>query len=178
MSVSKVSLYINSSQEVAFQSVMDYFIGRGDKILISNSPSLVKAEIGSWLSLTLPLQSGTAKGEVEATIMKRNGGSYFDLNFNFTKEYVSGVLGAIFDAFMVYIISIGIASLVTSHLPSNTASSLMAIFNPVIVFAVVILFAVIIVMERRLVVRTRKRFLEEFNTFAQSLKEIKDRLGE
>jgi hypothetical protein len=61
------------------------------KILSSNSPSYIRAEFGSWTSMSLD----NAKGEVEAEIKERNGGCYSNLNFSFFKEYLFALIIAI-----------------------------------------------------------------------------------
>lgn len=162
-----MSLYMNSSQEETFQSLMDYFTGRRYKILVSNSPQLVRAEIGSWMSMTVA--SGTAKGEAEATIIKRNGGSYVNFNFNFMKEYVSGLISCVLGALIIYAVVYWIGGAYFSRLPSQAVGDVWAIVNPSIIVGIVLLFAIVMSMEGYLVAKTRKRFIAEFNTFAQSL---------
>lgn len=162
-----MSLYMNFSQEETFQSVMDYFTGRRYKILVSHSPSLIRAEIGSWMSMSF--ESGTAKGEAEATVMKRNGGSYVNFNFNFTKEYVSGLIGAVIGALIVYAVGYWIGSSVISGLQSQAVNAMWTFLNTALIAGILILFAIVMSMEGYLVAKTRKRFIVEFNMFAQSL---------
>lgn len=163
-----MSLYMESSQEETFKTIMDYFMGRHYKILVSNSPSLVRAEIGSWMVMSMA--SGNAKGESEATIIKRNGGSYVNFNFDFTKEYISGLIVAVIGALAVYAVLNWMAgSIFLSRIPSQSVGDAWAIFNPIIIAGSVLLFAIIMSLEGYFVSRTRKRFLAEFNTFAQSL---------
>ena len=162
-----MSLYLNSSQEETFQTIMDYFRGRRYKILVSNSPSLIRAEFGSWHSLSV--SSGTAKGEAEATIIKRNGGSYVNFNFSFMKEYLSGLIVAVVIFPIVYLIAQWFAGSYFSQLPASVVADAWGIFNPILIFLIMIGFALIMSMEGLLVSKTRKRFIEEFNVFAQSL---------
>jgi len=55
------------------------------KILTSNPPSYIRAEFGSLASMS----PDNSKGEVEISIVKRNGGSYVNLNFSFSLEYLA-----------------------------------------------------------------------------------------
>lgn len=162
-----MSLYLNSSQEETFKTVMDYFMGRRYKILVSNSPSLIRAEFGSWWSMTV--SSGTAKGEAEATIMKRNGGSYVNFNFSFMKEYLSGLIVAVVGVLVVYLVAQWLAGFYISQLPASVIADAWGIFNPIVFVVIMLLLAFIMSMEGLLVSKTRKRFIEEFNVFAQSL---------
>ena len=68
-----MSLFVNVSEEEAFRLMMNYFTSKHMKIVTSDSPSYIRAEFGSWTSMSL----GNAKGEVEVEITARNGGSCF-----------------------------------------------------------------------------------------------------
>jgi hypothetical protein len=67
---------------------MDYFDGRHMKVKTSDSPSCIKVAFGSWTEMVLD----NAKGEVTARIVKRNGGSRVNLDFDFALEYYPALL--------------------------------------------------------------------------------------
>lgn len=167
----EMSLFVNAPQEEAFRSLMDYFTGRRVKILTSNKPSYVRVGIGSWIGFVF---QGNAKGEVETTVTKRNGGSYVHFNFDFTKEYASGFIGAIVGALLLYGIGSWVANLMISKLPYSAIGEIWSLVYLIIIFGMVMLFATIMVMEGYYVSRTKKRFIEEFNKFMQSLTSKKD----
>ena len=79
---------------------MDYFTSKHMKILTSNSPSYIRAEFGSWTSMSLD----NAKGEVEAEIKERNDGSYSNLNFSFFKECLFALIIAISGTLLVCVV--------------------------------------------------------------------------
>jgi len=114
----------------------------------SNSPSYVRAEFGSWTSISLD----NAKGEVKVDLTKANRGSYANLHFSFSSEYLMGFAVTLFFAAATYIIY--------------------AILEiPIRFVLIVILFEVIFVVGiiGYSVSLTRRRFIEEFNMFLQSL---------
>lgn len=157
---------MNSSQEETFQTIMDYFTGRRYKILVSNAPSLVRAEIGSYWSMS----RGDAKGEVEATITKRNSGSYLNFHFDFTKEYMAGLLVAAIGAFLLYIVGSLLAGVIYPRLfPFQDISGLLLIFNILLIGGVLFFLAIIMLLEGYSVSRARKRFNAEFDRFTKSL---------
>lgn len=159
---------MNSSQEDTFRSLMDYFNGRRFRILVSNQPYLIRAEIGAYWSMS----RGDAKGEVEASITKRNGGSYVNFNFNFTKEYITGLIASSIGALVLYFLGWGVANMIISRMPSANGVdlSLLSLFvNGVIIFGIVMIFLAVMAIEGQNASITRKKFINEFNTFAQSL---------
>lgn len=81
-------LQMDSSQEETFRLLTHYFAVRREEILGSNPPSYVKAIVPRVLS---PLSEGKA----EATITRRDGGSYVNINFDFRKGYVETFVLAI-----------------------------------------------------------------------------------
>lgn len=87
---------MDSSQEETFHLLTRYFALRHEEILVSNSPSYVKAKV--------PTGGFFSEGKAEATITKRNGGSYVNINFDFRRGYIEALLLAI-AIFIVPIIS-------------------------------------------------------------------------
>jgi uncharacterized membrane protein YidH (DUF202 family) len=160
-----MSFFINAVQEDAFRSVVDYFKGRNMKIIASNSTSYAVAEFGSWFSMF----PGNAKGNVEARLVKRNGGSYVNLNFSFFLYYLGGLLIGVIGATIIYGF---IEWLATTNPLRNTnfpaAAPWFALSNSVICIIGVILLLAYDVS------KTRKNFIEEFNMFVQSLASKKE----
>lgn len=143
-----MSFFVNVPQEEAYRLTADYFKGRGLKIAASKSPSYVKAEFGSWTSISLD----NAKGEVKVDLTKANRGSYANLHFSFSSEYLMGFAVTLFFAAATYIIYAII------EIPIGFALIVMSI--EVIFVIGIIGFSVSL---------TRKKFIEEFNMFLQSL---------
>ena len=156
---------MNSSQEDTFRSLMDYFTGRRDKILVSTPPSLVRVEVGAYWSWS----RGHAKGEAEATITKRNGGSYVNFNFDFTKEYVSGFVVAVIGAVACYFLVSYVARIMLLDYQSWNTGSIWSAVNLVAIGGMFMIIAVVMALEGSSVSITKKRFIDEFNMFAQSL---------
>lgn len=126
----------------------DYFKGRGLKILTSNSPSYVKAEFGSWTSISLD----NARGEVKVDLVKANRRSYANLHFNFSSEYLVAFAVTMFFVAATYVIY---------------AMLEIPIWFALIVILVEIIFVVGIIGYS--VSLTRRKFIEEFNMFLQSV---------
>lgn len=156
---------MNSSQEDTFRSLMDYFNGRRFRILVSNQPYLIRAEIGAYWAMS----RGNAKGEVEASITKRNGGSYINFNFSFTKEYITGLIASSIGALVAYVLGWGVANMMISRMPFANVADLSLFVNGIIVFGIVMIFLAVMTIEGQNASITRKKFINEFNTFAQSL---------
>jgi len=127
---------------------MDYFNGRPMKVVASESPSYIKVEFGSWTAMVLD----NARGEVKARIAKRNGGSYANLNLSFALEYFAALLFTIVGAIATYLIYD------TLRAPSTWALS-------VILLEVAMIWGIV----GYSVSITRRKFMEEFNMFIQSL---------
>lgn len=140
--------FIASSPEETFRSLMIYFNGKRMKISSLTRPTFIRAEIGSWLSFT---DEGNAKGEVEATIAKANGGSNVYLNFRFVNEYSLGLLAATLGVLSFCLIGLILNILLITSMLS------------------VIMAALIIALEERAVFSTRKKFTREFNMLTQLL---------
>ena len=143
-----VRRFIASSPDEIFRSLMIYFNGRRIKISSFTRPTFIRAEIGSWFSFT---EEGNAKGEVEATIAKADGGSDVYLNFHFDNEYFLGLLAATLGAIPFCIIG-----LVLNILPITALGG-------------VVIFALIMTLEERAVFGTKKRLIQEFNMLTQLL---------
>jgi len=143
-----LSFFVNAPQEEAFQLMTDYFNGRDMRILTSNSPSYVKADFGSWTSISL----NNAKGEVKVDLAKANRGSYANLHFSFSSEYLVGSAVTMFFAAATYIIY---------------AILEIPIWFALFVMLIEVIFVVGIIGYS--VSLTRKKFIEEFNMFLQSL---------
>lgn len=163
--VLRMSLFMDSSQEDTFRTMMDYFTGRRDKILVSLKPSLVRAETGSWFSLS----RGTAKGEVQTTITKRKSRSYVNFNFDFTKEYVAGFIVAIIGAIACSLLISYVARIMFSGYPSWNAGNTWFAVNLISIGSMILIVTVGMALEASGVSLTKRRFIEEFNMFAQSL---------
>ena len=160
-----MSLFMDSSQEETFQTIMDYFIGRQYKILVSNSPSLIRAEIGSYMAMST--STGTAKGDAETTIVKRNEGSYVNFNLNFTKEYIAGFLAAIVAGLIVYGVAFWIVSSVFSSSPFWSSAS--SVYNSLLIGGSSFAFILVMLVEGYYVSKTKTKFIAEFDRFAKSL---------
>jgi hypothetical protein len=165
-----MSLLVNVSEEEAFRLMVDYFTSKRMKILTSNSPSCIRADFGSWASMSLD----NAKGEVEVEIMERNGGSYINLNFSFFKEYMSALIIAIFGTLLLCVVMWWRATRDMSRInPADVGNSLFKVS-----LITVGLSAVIFVVAIGLIVYstsiTRRRFIEKLNMFIQSLPSKKD----
>jgi len=136
------------------------------RILTSNSPSYIRTEFGSWVSMSL----GSAKGEVEVNITKRDSGSYVNLTFSFLKEYILALIAAIIGALIMYVVVWAILS----GYPSEIVEIVQSSINMLILGGIILMFGVVMGLSGYNTSRTRKRFIEEFNMFMQSLASKKD----
>lgn len=157
----QLSLFINATQEETFRLVTDYVEGRNMKILASNSPSYVRARFGSWTSVSLD----NAVGVIETKISKKNGGSYLFLHFGFRGEYL-GVLVAT----MVLAVIQSIFAWAQA-LAQRGDFLLGMMWNTLIVS---VFFAVAGTIVAYSTSKTRRRIIEDFNIFMQSLASKKD----
>jgi hypothetical protein len=162
---------MNNTQEESFQILTDYFNGRRYKILYANSPAIVRAEFGGYMALSI--STGTAKGEVEASITKANNGSYANLHFNFMKEYMIGLIGAILCALVTYGIGYWSANASISKLPAYALSDAWGTFNAVMIPVAFLAFVFVMLLEGYYVSKTKKKFVAEFENFAKSLPNTK-----
>jgi hypothetical protein len=165
-----MSLFVNVSEEEAFRSLMNYFTSKHMKIIASNSPSYIRAEFGSWTSLSLD----NANGEVEVEIIGKNGRSYTDFNLSFLKEYLLALIIAVFGTLFLCVI---MWWRVTSDLPqidpAEVGNFLLKI-NLITFGLSAVMFAIAIGLVWYSTSLTRKRFIEEFNAFMQSLPSKKE----
>lgn len=143
-----MSFFTGVPQEEAYNLVADYFKGRGLRIVASDSPSYVNAEFGSWTSISLD----NAKGEVKVDLVKAHRGSYANLHFDFSSEYLVGSSVTMFFVAATYIIY--------AMLEIPQLFALIVIFVEVIFVVGIIGYSVSL---------TRRKFIEEFNMFLQSL---------
>ena len=164
-----MSLFVNVSEE-AFRLMMDYFTSKHMKILTSNSPSYIRAEFGSWTSMSLD----NAKGEVEAEIMERNGGSYTNLNFSFFKEYLFALIIAISGTLLLCAVMWWRATRDMSRINPADVGNFLFKASLITVGLSAVMFVVAIGLVVYSTSITRRRLIEEFNMFIQSLPSKKD----
>ena len=160
-----MSLFVNASEQEAFRLMMDYFTSKRMKILTSNSPSYIRAEFGSWTSLSLD----NARGEVEAEIKERNGGSYSNLNFSFFKEHLFALIIAISIILLLCVIMWWRATRDMPRINPADIGNFLFKVNLITFGLSAIMFAVVIGLVVYSTSITRRRFIEEFNMFMQSL---------
>ncbi len=160
-----MSLFINSSQEDTFRSLMDFFNGRRSRVLVSNQPYRIRVEIGSYWALTLD----SAKGEVEASITKRDGGSYINLNFNFMKEYLLGLVGSFIGAVALVVLGYTIGNAMITDMSQSVAAGAWSSIYGVIVFGILMTFVVVMATESGSAFVTKRKFINELDMFVQSL---------
>lgn len=141
---------MDSSQEETFHLLTRYFALRHEEILVSNSPSYVKAKV--------PTGGFFSEGKAEATITKRNGGSYVNINFDFRRGYL--------EAFVL-----AIAIFIVPMLSSVTyfASSDYYVFGGVFL-VLLALFAGVMAFEGYIVSLTRKRLIGELRLINEFIK--------
>jgi len=160
-----MSLFVNVSEEEAFRLLMDYFTSKRMKIIASNSPSYIRAEFGSWTSMSLD----NAKGEVEAEIKERNGGSYSNLNFSFFKEYLFALVIAISVTLLLCVVMWWRAARDMSRINPADVGNFLFKVSLITVGLAAVMFVVVIGLVVYSTSITRRRFIEEFNMFMQSL---------
>ena len=140
---------------------MDYVEGRNMKILTSNSPSYVKVRFGSWTSWGFDYTMGV----VETKIAKKDGGRYLNLYFGFRSVYLIVLISTIF---MALLFSVS-AWAQTMTQGVDFLSGMM--WTTLIVS---IYFGLIGTIAAYSTSKTRRRIIEEFNMFIQSLASKKD----
>ncbi len=160
-----MSYDLNSSQEETFQSVMDFFERRHDKILISKEPSLVKAEFGALFSM---IEIENARSQAEASITKKNGCSHIDFKFDFTKFYVASVIGIAALGMVVFGAFYWANVIVLSNFSPHAAGDPTATLYPLGSLLFILYFVLSILIEAYSAKRTRKKFLKEFTKFTKS----------
>jgi len=165
-----MSLFVNVPEEETFRLITDCFASKRMKILIANPPSYIRAEFGSWTSISLD----NAKGEVEAEIKERNGGSYANLNFNFFKEYLSALMIAILGTLLLCVVMWWRATRDMSRINPADMENFLFKLSLITVGLSAVMFVVAIGLVGYSIALTRRRFIEEFNMFIQSLPSKKD----
>ncbi len=145
----KSSWSVGSSPEDVFRSLTIYLSALRVKTVVRCRPSCVRAEIGSWFSF---IDQGNAKGEVEATITRRDGGSRVCLNFNFAKECSLGFSLAVLGSLPFLAIGATVNSVLTGLLGSLAVSAL------------------VVVAESCAVSNTKRKVADEFDALMQLLK--------
>jgi len=160
-----MNLFVNVSEEEAFRLLMDYFTSKHIKIIASNSPSYIRAEFGSWTSMSLD----NANGEVEVEIKERNGGSYTNLNFSFFKEYLFALIIAISVTLLLCVVMWWRATRDMSRINPADVGNFLFKVSLITVGLSAVMFAVVIGLVVYSTSITRRKFIEEFNMFMQSL---------
>jgi hypothetical protein len=160
-----MSLFVNASEQEAFLLITDYFASKSMKIVTSSPPSHIRAEFGSWASISLD----NAKGEVEVEITKRNGGSYTNLNFSFFKEYLFALMIAIFGTLFLCVVMSWRASTDMSRINPADVGNFLFKVSLITVGLSAVMFVVAIGVVGYSTSLRRRRFVEEFNMFMQSL---------
>lgn len=144
-----MSLFLDYSQEEAFQKVMDYFQKKRCKILTSTPPSLIKAEFGEYYTMGW----GNAKGVVEATVTKGDNGSYLNFAFDFRKSIFFWSASGLVVLLLIFIRRLWDPSI-------DYASDI-----PVFIVIAFLAFISSILLTRYNVNVTRRKFIEEFGRF-------------
>ena len=165
-----MSIFVNAPEQEAFLLITDYFASKDMKIVNSNPPSYIRAEFGSWTSISLD----NAKGEAEAEITERNGGSYANLNFNFFKEYLFALIIAIFGTLFLCVVMWWRATTDMSQINPVDVGNFLFKVSLITVGLSAVMFVVAIGLVGYSTSITRRRFIEEFNMFIQSLPSKKD----
>ena len=139
-----------------YRSLMDYFSRKQAKILSCHEPSIIRLEFGSFVSWA----TGNKKGKVNFTIIKRNGSSYVNLNFDFSTTYGLGLILALITAIFVFAIGLMMYGSLTHTM---IILGLMALLDFVFVMAII----------DYSVSDTEEKFLNELNNFLSSLSAAK-----
>jgi len=143
-----MSWFIDSSPEETYRLLMDYFDGRRMKVKASGSPSCIKAGFGSWTDMVLD----NAKGEVTARIVRKDGGSYVNLDFDFALEY--------YPALLLTIAGVATTYMLYDLLRVSPAWALSVMLIEVVVVWGIVLYSISL---------TKRKFLKGLNMFIQSL---------
>lgn len=160
-----MGLFVNASEKEAFLLITEYFASKRMKIVSSNPPSYIRAEFGSWTSMSLE----NAKGEVEVRITARNGGSYSNLHFSFFKEYLSALMIAVFGTMVLCVVMWWRTTRDLSRINPVNVESFLIKTSLITVGLSAVMFAVVIGIVAYSIALTRRRFIKEFNVFTQSL---------
>lgn len=154
--VLQLSFFVNATTEETFRLVADFFEGRRMEILSSSSPSFVKARFGSWTSVSFD----NAVGVVETKIAKKDGGSYLNLHFGFRGEYLVVLVSTIVLASIFFVFALAQAL-------AKRGDFLLGMMWTTLIVSIFFVFSGTIVAYSTS--KTRRRIIEEFNMFMQSL---------
>jgi hypothetical protein len=166
MSDRGMNVPVNVSQEEAFRSVTDYFaedymkFGRMARIVTSESPSYIRAEIGSWS----PMLLGNPRGEAEVTIVGKDDKTYVSLRLGFRKEYAKTLIQALTVTIFIciYLLWYSLAN------PPGSASTTTGVILTTALL-VVFVFGLEAGISAINISLTRSKLTREFNMFMQSL---------
>jgi hypothetical protein len=145
---------------------MEFFTGRHNKILVSDYPSLVRAEFGALISI---VEVANARGEAEVTITRMEGRSHVNFTFSFTKFYVASIIGIAAMGLIVFGAVYWTIGMV-SYLPPQVAGNVLEMLNPLAILLIALYFILSTSIEAYSARRTRKKILAEFKMFTESLK--------
>lgn len=156
----EMSLYIDASQKEAFNCVRDYLTSRHMAVLSSDPPAHIRARFGQWISMSFD----NGRGDVEVHTVEKNGGSYINLNFDFKNHYTVYLISSIIVAIIVY----GAASWIANQRAASLRLSLMSA-NLLNLSIALIVFLLTMALSGYEAQQTRRKFIQEFNMFIQSL---------
>ncbi len=142
-----MSLSTDSSPEETYRLLMEYFDGRHMKVKTSDSRSCIKVGFGSWTEMVLD----NAKGEVTARIVKGNGGSDVNLDFDFAMEY--------YPALLLTIVGVAATYMLYDLLRASPTYALLVIVIEVVVVWGIVIYSISL---------TKRKLIEGLNTFIQS----------
>jgi len=142
-----MSWFTDSSPEETYRLLMDYFDGRQMKVKTSGSPSCIKAGFGSWTEMVLD----NAKGEVTARIVKRDGGSDVNLDFDFALEY--------YPALLLTIAGVAATYMLYDLLRASPTYALLVMLIEVVMVWGIVVYSISL---------TKRKIIERLNTFIQS----------
>lgn len=145
--------------EQTFRSLMDYFSGRHVKILSCHEPSVIRVEFGSFASWA----AGKKGGKANFTIIKRNGSSFVNVNFDFATTYGLGLIIASIAAIFVFATGL----IVYGQLAYTLV---------VLVLVALLAFVFVMAIIDYSVSGTKEGFLYELNAFLDSLSVVEGRL--
>lgn len=137
------------SPDEAFGLLLDYLKRRGVIVVGSDSPSSIRGVFGSWTQMVLD----NAKGVVKVTIdeQEKGGGCSVGLGLSFLSEF-----------FVAFVLTVAIAAFTFLIYGMPGFSLTWAV--SMIVIEVVIIWGIVGYSTWL----TRRKFMEEFNTFMQS----------
>lgn len=143
----------------ACRSLVDYFDRKRMKVLSCHEPSIVRVEFGSLVSLG----ASNRKGKADFTIIKRNGSSSVNLNFDFFTTYGLGLIIGSIAAMLAFAIGLTMSGLpvYTQVIPGSMA---------------LLAFVFVMAVTDFSVSETEEKFVDELSAFLDSLSEAESRL--